>query len=338
VSSSLIPGKTGTGESDLQARYLALSDFTFLKQGEKNNDYMVKLWQSGIGSQIALYPNFNVADPQWRELFRDVRFRRALSLAVNRHEINKVVYFGLVAEGNNTVLEESPLFKEHYRSRWASYDPIQAAKLLDEIGLTERNDRGIRLLPNGEPLQLIVQSAGESTEETDVLELVGDSWRGVGVELFIKPSQREVLRRRLASGDAMMAVWNGADNALATASMAPDAFVPSDDSQPGWSQWGNYEITNGEGGERCDYPPAQRLIALAEAWRRAPDPAEQHRCWAEILETHSDQVFSIGIVAGAPQPMVVNSHLRNVPERGIYTWSPTAYFGVYRIDTFWFEQ
>ena len=44
---------------------------------------------------------------------------------------------GLGNPGNNTVLPESPLFAEEYRSRWAQFDPDQANQLLDEIGLSE---------------------------------------------------------------------------------------------------------------------------------------------------------------------------------------------------------
>ena len=71
----------------------------------------MRLWRTGPGSQFALYPNLNVNDAVWRELMRDVRFRRALSLAVNRHEINQVIYFGLAIEGQNTVLPQSPLYQ-----------------------------------------------------------------------------------------------------------------------------------------------------------------------------------------------------------------------------------
>ncbi|MCZ7599012.1 MAG: ABC transporter substrate-binding protein [Gammaproteobacteria bacterium] len=95
ASQSLIPAKTGAGEADLQARYLRLDNYTFLKEGEERNAYKVYLWQKGTGSQIALYPNLNSSDDTWRALARDVRFRRALSLGVNRAEINSVVYFGL---------------------------------------------------------------------------------------------------------------------------------------------------------------------------------------------------------------------------------------------------
>ena len=71
---------------------------------------------SEFPAHIALYPNLSITDPVWRALLRDVRFRRALSLAINRKEINDVIYFGLAIEGNNTVLPQSPLFREHYET------------------------------------------------------------------------------------------------------------------------------------------------------------------------------------------------------------------------------
>ena len=106
------------------------------------------MWRTGRGNQFALYPNLNVADDAWLPLVRDVRFRRALSLAVDRHEINQVIYFGLASEGQNTVLPESPLYRPEYRSAWAAHDVAGANRLLDEIGLTRASD-GMRRLPDG---------------------------------------------------------------------------------------------------------------------------------------------------------------------------------------------
>ena len=48
------------------------------------------------GSQVALYPNLNVNDEVWRAVLRDQRFRRALSMATNRHELNQVIYLPLI--------------------------------------------------------------------------------------------------------------------------------------------------------------------------------------------------------------------------------------------------
>ncbi len=141
ADSKIIPAKTGAGESDLQARYLSFDDYTFLRQSEDRNDFNVRLWRTGPGSQLALYPNLNVNDPVWRSLMRDLRFRRALSLAVNRHEINQVIYFGLAIEGQNTVLPQARSMNPPTARPGPQYDPVEANRLLDVIGLTKRDGR-----------------------------------------------------------------------------------------------------------------------------------------------------------------------------------------------------
>lgn len=171
----LIPAKAGAGEADLQARSLRFDNYTFLKRAEANHDIVVRLWRSAQGAHLALYPNLTTNDPVWREALRDVRLRRALSLAVNRHELNEVIYFGLALEGANTVLPQSPLYREAYRSRWSGFDLEAANRLLDEMGLDQRNRRGLRLLPDGRPMEIVIETAGESSEEADVLALIHDS-------------------------------------------------------------------------------------------------------------------------------------------------------------------
>ena len=337
AATGIIPAKTGAGETDLQARYIRFDDYTFLKAAEKREDFDVRLWRTAQGARLALFPNLNVGDPALRALFRDRRFRRALSLAVNRFEINQVVYFGLGVEGNNTVLPGSRLYKDDYRSRWAAFDPDEANTLLDEIGLTERDDRGVRLLPDGRPLDLIVESAGESTEETDVLELIRDSWTQVGIALYSKPSQREVFRNRVFSGETQIAIGSGMENGMPTAAMSPAHLAPTGQSALQWPRWGQYVETNGRSGEPADMPFAMKLLALYRDWQDAGDGARRAEIWHEMLAIHAEEVPTIGIIAGIPQPVVVSDRLRNLPEEGLYNWAPGAFFGIYHPDSLWFE-
>jgi peptide/nickel transport system substrate-binding protein len=333
----LIPARTGAGDIDIQARYLRFDNYTFLKQNAKRNQYRVLLWEKAIGSQIALYPNLNVEDPVWRELMRDVKFRRALSLGVNRHEVNEVVYFGLAKESGNTVLQRSPLFRPDYRTAWAKYDVKAANALLDSLGLTQRDKSGLRLLPDGRPMEIVVDTSGESTEETDVLELVRDSWRKLGIALFSRPSQREVFRKRVYSGKSMMTIWSGLNNGIPTADMSPNELAPTAQEQLQWPMWGQYYENNRKGGEAPAQPEAKELVELYDAWRMAAATEERERIWTRMLEIHAQQVYTIGIVTAALQPIVVQDKLRNVPTEGIYSWDPGSYFGMYHPDTFWLD-
>ncbi|HEY6966228.1 MAG TPA: ABC transporter substrate-binding protein [Burkholderiales bacterium] len=333
----LIPAKTGAGESDLQARDLQFNNYTFLRKGEKTNNYRTLLWKTARGAHIALFPNLNVADPVWRALVRDARFRHALSLAIDRGQVNQVMYFGLAAESNDTMVAESPLYKKEYQTRWAQYDKKAADKLLDELNL-KRGADGVRRLPDGRPMEIIVETAGESTEQTDVLEMIRETWREVGIKLFPKPSQREVLRNRVFSGEALMSVWSGIENGIATADVSPEELAPTSQQQLQWPKFGQYYETGGKAGEAPDIPEVAELLKLNNAWRVAAARDERTKIWHRMLQIHADQQFVIGVVNGVSQPVVVRNTLRNVPEKGIYNWDPGAFFGIYRPETFWIAK
>jgi len=269
---------------------------------------------------------------------RNTEFRRALSLGINRKQINQVVYFGLAKPSNNTVIGESSLFKPEYAETWASYDIAAANKILDNIGLTERDENGIRKLPDGRLLEIPIQTAGESTEQTDVLELIHESWLQIGVKLFSVPSQREVFRSRVFSGEAVMAIWGGLENGMPSANTIPEWMTPTTKYQYQWPKWGEYIETGGSAGEEPDLPAAKELVQLYDEWRLASTETDKEAIWHKMLAINTDQLFTIGIVNGVKQPVVVNKYLNNVPEEGIYDISITAYFGVYQPDTFWFSK
>ena len=337
ASNKLISAKTGTGEVDLQARYLRFDDYTFLKKGEDRSPYSTRLWTTAKGSHLALFPNLNHKNKVLRSIMQDVRFRRALSMAVNRYEINQVIYYGLAIEGNNTVLPESPLYKPYYRSQWAQLNLKSANQLLDDMGLIKRDSRGIRLLPDGNPLNLIIETAGESTEQTDILELIHDSWLKIGIKIYSKPSQRNVFRNRIFSGETAISIWSGIENGLASANSSPAEFAPTTQQLLQWPKWGQHFETDGKAGQISNDPFAMELLKLYRDWRAEPVFAKRKDIWEKVLDIHTEQVYSIGLIAGVLQPVVVSNNLKNVPIKGIYNWNPGAHFGIYSPDTFWFK-
>ena len=337
VDKKLIPIKTGAGETDLQARGLAFRDYTFLKESEPRSGLRTLLWREARGARYALYPNLNAADPVWQKLFRDRRFRLALSLSVNRDAINQYFYFGLATPANNTILPDSPLYRPEIGEACLGYDIAKANALLDEIGLTERRADGTRLLPDGRPLELVVETAGESTEQTDILELLRDDWAKIGFRIHTKPSEREVLRNRIFSGEALMTIWFGIENGVPTADMSPQEFAPTSQyDQPQWPKWGQYYETKGKAGEPPALPEAKRLLELFDGWRLARSRDERRQIWDEMLTLYASQCYTIGLVANVLQPVAARKTLRNIPEDAIYNWEPHAQLGVYRPDTFFF--
>ena len=337
-STEIIPAETAAGQSDLQARYIEFDNYTVLRQSESEHDFEVRLWTQGTSSGVALYPNLNVQDPGWNALMNDVRFRRALSIGLDRHELNEQLYFGLAKPGNNTVLRESPLYKPVYDRLWTDHDPERANRLLDSIGLGKRTEDGVRLMPDGRPMELVVESAGERIVETDAMELVRYHWSDLGIKVFVRSLQRDLLRRRYLNGQTKMTISTGLDIGLATADSNPEELAPVSTAQANWPIWGQYYETRGKAGRKPPPGPAETLLALYHRWRISETTGERSDVWGQMLKLYADQVFSIGVAGEMLQPVVVNRRLRNVPKKGLYSWQPTAFFGAYRPDTFFFEK
>ncbi|MCX8280958.1 ABC transporter substrate-binding protein [Phyllobacterium sp. 0TCS1.6C] len=337
-SSAIIAAKTGAGESELQATGIDFSDYTFLKDAEKRYPVKVDLWKSTRGSRVAIFPNLNCQDEVWRRLFHDVRVRRALSLAIDRHEINMAVFFGLATPSADTVLPESPLFRPEYANAWIAHDPEEANRLLDQAGLDKRNGDDIRLLPDGRPAEITIETPGESSVDTDVLELVTDHWRRIGIALFVRTSQREIFRSRAMGGRIMMSIWYGLDNGVATADMNPGQLAPTMDDQMQWPLWGMHHLSHGEQGTAPDMPTAVELAKLLDQWQKSAELKDRTAIWHKMLSLYTQEVLSIGIVNGTEQPILRSSRLQNVPSRGLYGFNPTCYLGVYMPDTFWFSE
>ncbi len=339
VGAGLIAAKSNAGEADLQARGLDFNDISILKKGELDGgNYRVQLWSNGSASQIAIYPNLNYVDPVWRTVLRDVRFRRALSLGIDRRMINRALYFGLGVEGGMSSLSVSPLYEEKNQMAWSAFDTDHANRLLDEAGLTERQGDGIRLLPDGRPLRLIVETAGERQEVENALQIVADTWRDIGVEMVMRPLDRDILRMHVNAGKSMASVWFGWDNGVPTAETSPDYLAPMHQEFFAWPMWGQYYQTNGEAGEAPDIEEAKQLLRYAEKWVEASTEDERKKIWQHMLDIHADQVFGIGIVAETPQPIVISKRLKNVPEKALWAWQPGAQFGVHRPDEFFFSD
>ncbi|EEE38064.1 oligopeptide ABC transporter, periplasmic oligopeptide-binding protein [Rhodobacteraceae bacterium KLH11] len=336
VAPGLVAAKTNAGESDLQGRGLAFRDASILKKGEAEGGYKTLLWKTGVASQIAIYPNLNFNDEMWRDVLRDPRVRRALSLGIDRKTINQALYFKLAQPAAMSVLPASPFYDEANAQAWAQYDIEMANALLDEAGLTGRDKNGIRLLPDGRPMELIIETAGERQEVENALQIVTDTWREIGIDLVMRPLDRDILRNRVFSGNTMASVWFGWDDGIPQTHTSPAFLAPTDQVFLAWPKWGQYYQTGGGSGEPPDMPEAEQLMKLAHDWELATTDEERAAIWAQMLRIHADQLYAIGILNGAPQPIVVSNRLRNVPQQAMWAWEPGAHFGIHRPDEFFF--
>ncbi|HHV81136.1 TPA: ABC transporter substrate-binding protein [bacterium] len=340
VAQTLVEGtemvnmKAMMGEATLVEWGLTLSNYTLFMENREKGNYRVLLWPKDEISNVTLFINQNYKDPVLKKLFRDRRFRQALSLAINREEVNKFCYLGLGVPRQATVLSTSPYFKEEYAKAYAEYNPNKANELLDQLGLTRRDKEGSRLRSDGKPLELIIETPGENPTEVDVLELVSKYWRNIGIKVAVKPSERTLYRMRMLTGEAQIGTWflmGGQEPTL-----EPHWYIPTT-TQTYWApMWGQWYQAGGKAGEN----PPQDIKKLQHTWdliQKTFDPARRRILWQQILDVHAQEVYMIGIVGEVPQPIIVKNSMHNVPQKCLHSWPVGHYLGLARVVQFYIE-
>ena len=169
------------------AKFPAFEDFTLYKQNEASGDYKVLVLTGLFGGMHTYHINQNHEEPVLAEVLRDLRFRRALSLAIDRDEMNETLYNGMGAPRQVTVNPDVSYYKSEWGEEhpYARHDPDQANRLLDEMGLTERDRDGFRKLSNGKTINLPVVSYGIWIAPEGE-ELVKEYWGNVGIKSTLR--------------------------------------------------------------------------------------------------------------------------------------------------------
>ena len=191
----------------------------------------------------------------------------------------------------------------------------------------KRGGDGLRHLPDGRPLDIVVEDSGESREKsrrarTDPRFLAADRHPAVHAADAADPVPPPRVFRPDADVDRQGDRERPADRRHARRGNSRRPASSSSNGRNGASTSRPRALA----GEPPDLPAAVRLLALYEAWLGAADAEEHARIWHEMLRIWADEVFSIGLVAGVPQPVVVSTRLRNVPARGHVQLGPRRAF------------
>jgi len=329
--------KIVAGEADAKTQTLELRSAPLLKENEAKGNYTLHLTGQGKGNVLYAF-NRTSEDPVLREIFSDVRFNQAMSLAINREEISDLLFLGM-AKPMQAVPHPSVSFMEPEMVTYMTeYDPDQANALLDEMGLEIGAD-GWRQRPDGQPLIIFFEYC-QQAGPVEIHELVKDYWETVGVQIRLKELSTEAWRARVAANEQDIAVWHtdyGLEPQLIAApyQLYPP-FGPGTDQLLGVT-WRDWYTTDGESGEE---PPddVKRLFELAEQFKtQLPGSDEYLAIGKEMVQIHLDNLFLIGTVGLAPKALVVSNRLGNT---GAYVVGRTDYFYAYpyRGDQWFFKE
>jgi peptide/nickel transport system substrate-binding protein len=306
------------GSYDFAAFQARIIYYATYAEGAASSNARILLWPSGKSSEVMYNVNLNHPDPEWREVFADDRFRKALSLAINRDEINSVVYFDNASVNQLTATPTSRHYRPEYASAYTAYDVEGANALLDEMGLEWNDARTHRLWPvSKEPMIISWDLVETETPKGPVTELVEEYWKAVGIEIRWKSVTRNLLTQRVLANEEPMSLWHSGDTMDTLFLSRPFPFAPLDGDESTWGVlWGRWYNTRGEAGEE----PPQEIKDLYQALddymiTYDTEPGQV------VLASQAEHIWTVGTVGMAPHPLFVRNTLKNVSESGGYwTW------------------
>jgi len=179
---------------------------------------------------------------------------------MDKEEINKELY--LNTAHMNTVQP-------------SEFNQDEANRLLDEIGMTQRDAEGYRMTPEGKPFEIILTLMPEIGYSYQA-PFIADYMKQVGIKLTYKQVEGSVYWNIIAANEHMgTIVWNFAP--AFESNVSDPGFVPYNEWAPLWREW---YYTAGEKGEE---PPdwIKEGYAIYEEMSKTPYVSDEYRALEE---------------------------------------------------------
>lgn len=311
------------GDEDIQTAKLISGDVDYKAQAVNLPQAPVLLENKGQGKyDVALRPTiaqttfaFNLTDKdvEKRAVFNDVNFRRAMSVAMDRNQINEIAYFGLGTPTQYTGFDAdtTPFITDKLKNSWVQFDQALAGKLLDKAGVVDKDGDGLRDLPSGKKFELNIQYATQGTP-SEVVEIVAKSWSDVGVKTTIKEVTSDEYRNSQTANDLSVLSWV-MGRPLANIASNTETLVPPYgsffDLRTGML-WSQYIDTKGAEGVAPPATVAEMKTLTDRFVTLKAGSEESSKVGLQIAEKVVDDLFIIGTVK-AVSPVYRSNSLAN---------------------------
>jgi peptide/nickel transport system substrate-binding protein len=309
--------KAAAGEIDMQGRLLGgmLNSLLFIAN-LSTKKYRLVPKKSTASVAVLLAPNLNHKDPAMRAILSDPRFRKALSHAVNRDEINKIVFRGKGTPRQAAPLPESQFYSPSYERAHLEYDPGKASALLDEMGI-KKGPGNARMRRDGKPLQVSLDVMAKVPGHVDTAEIVASNLQAVGIATEVKAETLGLFRQRTQTAIHDIALWSG-DGGMECL-LEPRWYFPYSTESLNAPQFGRWFQSRGKHGVE---PPSQ-IQQLMETYREilaTVSDEKKKELFEEILKANEENLWVIGLVHEPDDYYVVARNMFNVPKSDFQSW------------------
>lgn len=326
---------------------LTLADISTLKDNADAGGYEVILWDSGSGTAMMYfwnydYPDTTPADKKVHDLFRTPEFKQAMSFALDRQTIQHTIYYdtGILTTGTMSPKAfefnfnaDAQAFGKKAREIFAAYDPEKAKSLLDGIGCKVGAD-GKRTYPDGSKMEVRIDLPADAGKEcTDVLEVAKKNWEDVGLNIIVNQITGTAFDALWHSGKGSIhtnwEVGDGPDHLLYPSWVVPnepDRWAPlcgrllqfagtsQESSEADKSPWDRQPPRFNKNDPEYKGTPIEKIHGLYAQAILEPDEVKRASLVWDMWTVHEEQgPFFIGTVANYPRIIIASKKLTNIP-------------------------
>jgi peptide/nickel transport system substrate-binding protein len=298
------------GKIDSEMRHMTAGSYTFYKENEAKGGYKVQNWRQAATN--CYYFSLNCPDDVLAKLFNTKEFRQAVNQAVNRDEINQIVWNGLGNPRQYSPVKGSPEYDEGMTTAWTKFDVAAANSLLDGLGLKKGAD-GIRLRSDGKPLEIVMEHTFlQGDPNLDELNLMVKYWQAIGIKIDPKFDERALYEQRVH--DAVVQATAGfAFDRSSVVKADPGRWLGTIDDGPWAPAYGHWYAQQPY--KQIEPPadhPIRQIWSLWEQVQVEPDQAKGNALFQQLIGVHKAQPFAVGTVGELVVPNIVRNNFHNI--------------------------
>ena len=291
--------------------------FPTYKAGEAGSCYSIKTMVSPNWTAASLQLNQTYRDAQYAALFAEIDFRHALSIAVDRSEMNEILFNGMNTPQQAAAPEGTAEYIEGATTKWIDMDVDEANRLLDGINLisSNRNADGYRTFVgganNGKAVVLEIDTRADSLIEGQAVALLEQYYKKIGIQVVeVSNTGNDKLNEKYYSGDLVMAAYEGGTSVF-NVMLRPD-YLAANRNNVCWV--GKYGMEHQDSITPEPGTPIADIVDATIDLVKARTMEELEDAGSRIVQNHYENTWIIGFLNDSANRYAVNNRIHNWSE------------------------
>jgi peptide/nickel transport system substrate-binding protein len=293
---------------------------------EPDAHYNINWGPELLGYFIAINQSANLGvknehDAAMRELFRDLRFRQALSHATDRDGIAQSIMRGpFLRAWAGGLYPGAPEF-DREAVVYYPYAPETAQALLAELGFEDTDGNGILNWTtgalSGEDLTVAMTANEDQVEAGNTAEALVSNWAQIGIKVNYRPVTSAARADIAQSGEWEMHIWRGGQE-FALPFTRCTALAPIGKISPEWHR---------EGDQARELQPfEQELMDVVNQYCPETDLVKRQALINQYNQIFTENLYNVGVFVGR-YGLALAKNFKNVPTGTpvfLYQWVEDA--------------